>query len=177
VAQLDRFAAWDPGFLASILAAIGPSVSPLLLDVLSDESSSVRVRQVAARTLLKLNYLPAGSVAASVAEQATDPDLVSACLRLLAVVGHNGHLPAIRLLADSPDEVVRQQAVRALGSLEEPARLPRLLPYLHDESPWVAMEAARALAQFGDGRLLSSAAAGSGRVAVIAGQALLEARG
>lgn len=174
--RLDRFAAWDPGFLASILAAIGSSVSPALLDVLADESASVRVRQVAARTLLKLNYLPAGSVAASVAKRVTDRDLVSACLRLLAVVGHDGHLAAIRLLADSPDEVIRQHAVRALGSLEEPAKLPRLLQYLHDESPWVAMEAGRALARFGDGRLLRSAAAGSGRVAVIAGQALMEAR-
>lgn len=175
--RLDRFTHWDPSFLASILAAIGPSVSPALLEVLADESASVRVRQVAARTLLKLNYLPAGSVAASVAKRATDRDLVASCLRLLGAVGHNGHLPAIRLLADSPDEVVRQQAVRALGSLEEPAKLPRLLQYLHDESPWVAMEAGRALARFGDGSLLSSAAAGSGRVAVIAGQALMEARG
>lgn len=176
VARLDRFEAWDAGFLASILAAIGPAVSLPLREVLADGRRGNRVRRVAAEALRKLHHLPAGVIAASVAEISSDRDLVAACLRLLEAVGHAGHLPVIRALARSTDEVIRQQSVRALGTLEDPARMPSLVKHLFDPSPWVGMEAGRALARFQGGRLLASAAAGTGDAAAIAGQALMEAR-
>jgi len=176
VARLGRFEAWDGGFLASILAAIGPAVSPPLCEVLADGRRGNQVRWVSAEALRKLHHLPAGVIAASVAERSSDRDLVAACLRLLEAVGHAGHLPVIRALAASPDEVVRQQAVRALGTLEDPARMPGLVKHLYDPSPWVGLEAGRVLARFQGGRLLSSAAAGTGDAAAIAGQALMEAR-
>lgn len=176
VARLDRFDAWDAGFLASVLAAIGPAVSPPLCDVLADGRRGNRVRGVAAEALRKLHYLPAGVIAASVAETSSDRDLVASCLRLLEATGHSGHLQVVRALARSTDEVIRQQAVRALGTLEDAARMPSLVEYLSDASPWVGMEAGRALARFDGGRLLSPFAAGSGDTATIAAQALMEAR-
>jgi HEAT repeat protein len=176
VARLDRFQAWDGGFLASVLAAIGPAVSPPLCGVLADDRRGYRVRWVAAEALRRLHHLPAGTIAASVAETSSNRDLVAACLRLLEAMGHSGHLPVIRALAASSDEVIRQQAVRALGTLEEPARMPSLVEHLADPSAWVGMEAGRALARFEGGRLLSPVAAGSGNTATIAAQALMEAR-
>jgi len=176
VARLDRFEAWDGGFLASVLAAIGPTVSPPLCGVLADDRRGTRVRWVAAEALCKLHHLPAGEIAASVAETSSNRDLVAACLRLLEATGHSGHLPVIRALVASADEVIRQQAVRALGTLEDPARMPGLVAHLADPSPWVGMEAGRALARFEGGRLLSPVAAGRGATATIAAQALMEAR-
>jgi HEAT repeat protein len=176
VARLDRFGAWDASFVASIVAAIGPAVSAPLLEVLGDDSRAPRVRRIAAESLRRLNYLPAGTVAARVAAGTTDRDLVAACLRLLEAVGHAGCLPVIRPLTDSADAVIRQQAVRALGTLEAPAGIPLLVKHLDDPSPWVAIEAGRALARFEGGRLLAVALAGSGDRAAIAAQALKETR-
>lgn len=146
LARLDRFTVWRPSYLAALMAAPGPSTGPRLREALADRTRSPAVRRVAAMALTSLNDHLAGPPACVVASEETDRDLVASALRLLAQVGHADHLPVVRARLDSPDEVLRGAAARALGSLgieEDRERLHRAA--LDDPSNWVALNAARAL--------------------------------
>jgi len=146
LARLDRFTQWRPTYLAALMAAPGPSAGPRLREALADRTRSPAVRRVAAIALTFLNDHLAAAPACVVASEETDRDLVASSLRLLAHVGHSEHLPVVRARMDSPDEILRGAAARALGSLgieEDRERLHRAA--LDDPSKWVALNAARAL--------------------------------
>jgi hypothetical protein len=174
LARLDRLRHWRPGFLAAMLAALGPDAAAALRRTLADAGAASAVRVVAAEALLRLNDPGAAGPAAGVAAADPDPEVVAAALRLLARVGDGSHLAPVRRLAASPVEIVRIGAVRALAALGEPADLPLLRQALDDPSIWVAEHAARGLAR-GPGRALLAAMAESGADrARLAGEALAE---
>ena len=175
LAKLDRFTLWRPTYLAALMAAPGHTAGPHLRETLTDRNRSPAVRSVAAIALTYLNDHLAAAPAYAVATEETDRDLVATSLRLLAQVGHAEHLPRVRALLDSPDEVLRGAAAKALGSLgteEDCQRLHRAA--LSDPSNWVALNAARALLAARGRRLLEALAASDHRRSPLAVQVLTE---
>jgi HEAT repeat protein len=143
--RMDRFGQWRASFLASMLAAIGPAVATTLRRALGDAQFDARVRAVAADALRELNDYASADVAATVLKTAVDRDLVVASLGLLAHMGRNEHLPAIRRHLTAAEPIVRARAISALGNVGSPEDIPTLTAALADPSPWVALRAAEAL--------------------------------
>lgn len=174
LAHLDRFTHWDRHYLAAMLAAMGPGAASALHATLADDRRPAAVRAIAADALRTLNHLPAADEAARLARTTADRDLRAACLRLLRQVGRPEHLDVIRAHLHAADDVARALAVAALGAVAEPGELPSLVPALDDASPWVAFEAARALAQVPGGGLLRGIAESGHRRAELIRQVLAE---
>jgi len=152
--KLPRFSAWEPLFLAAMLAEIGPAVLPLLRDRLNDETAPEWLRAVDA-IALRLQLDPRGAdIAVSALESATEVELIAALVRLIAELGRPEHLPTVRRFATSPSPVVRSQAARALGALGDPEEVPLLERGLDDADPWTSANAARGLLSVGGPRLL-----------------------
>lgn len=175
--HLDRFEVWSPGFLASMLAAVGPDAAPPLRTTLADPQADAPVRAVAAEALRLLTDLEAADAAHDVVADPAESrtDLVSASLRLLGVVGRPEHLVAIRRRCASEDLAVRAAACTALGRLGEPDDHPRLLGALGDPSPWVAIQAAKGLIRSGARPLLEELADSDHPRAELAREVLVEA--
>lgn len=173
--RVDRFQAWSRDFLASMLAGVGAEIAPHLRRVLGDAGHPPPSRTVAAEALRRLADLPAGDVAARVAEAEHDPELLAAALRLLGAVGTPAHLDVVRLRADSAQPHVRAAALSALGTLGSEADHVRLLGGMADPSPWVAMKAARSLVASGASVLLADLRDSDHPRATLAAQVLLEA--
>lgn len=175
--RLGRFDAWSRGFMASMLASVGPEAGPALRETLGDDAQAPLARAVAADALRLLRDLESGDVAAGVVETEDDHDLVSAALRLLAVVGRPEHATVVRVRCASPDFHVRAGAVSALGALGRDDDEARLLGAMSDPSPWVAIQAARALVSSGARTLLEDLGDSDHPRAVLARQVLLEEGG
>lgn len=143
--RMHRFVHWRASFLSSMLAAIGPAVAPALRRAYADPTFDPRVRAVAADALRELNDYESADLAAEILETATDRDLVANSLGLLAHMGRNQHLVAIRRHLKAPEPIVRARAVAALGHVGDQADYPTLTAALEDPSPWVALRAAEAL--------------------------------
>lgn len=173
--RVDRFQAWSRGFLASMLAGIGSEVAPHLRRVLGDPAQSASSRAVSAEALRRLADLESGDIAAGVADEEGDPELLASVLRLLSVVGTPAHLGVVRLRAGSADPHVRAAAISALGSLGSDADHPKLLQGMADPSPWVAMSAARSLVAAGGAVVLADLRDSDHPRATLAAQVLLEA--
>ncbi len=169
-AQLPRFRAWSPGYLAATLAAFGPEAVPPLRYALADPREPVSSRIVAAEALHRLHDLASADVAARAVETETDADLVAACLRLLAAVGTAAQAPTVRRAAASPDAAVRAQACAALAALGGAADAPTLVAALNDPSPWVVLRAAQSLRTIpgADAALAAAAARHAGAPAGLA---------
>ena len=174
--HLERFEGWNRRFLSSMLASMGPEVSPLLRDVLGDRERDPWVRAAAADALLMQLDPKAGDVAVEVLEHEDDRALLAAVLALLAVIGRPDHATAVRARADAPDDLIRARALHALGVVGGRDALPLLLRGTHDDAPWVALAAARGLKEAGGLEELTVAARGDGRRAAVAGQVLAEGR-
>lgn len=175
LAHLERFDAWSPRYLASMLAGMGRDVATPLCDTLADPARPAWARAVAADALTMLHDLPAADIAAAVLGATDDRELLAACLRLLAALGRPGHVPRIRPRAASPDALVRAMATRALAALGDETVRARLREALDDPSPWVAFEAAEGLAASGGMEVLRALAASDHPRAVLARQVLCEA--
>ena len=158
--SLHRLTNWRPGFLAAMLAALGPEAAPALRRTLQDSTSPPQVQALVADALGILADPGAAGAAAALAEQSDDPALRAACLRLLARVGGPEELPTARRMLHSPSEMVRIGAVQVLGTVGGVEDVPLLAAALEDESIWVAEHAARGLAQ-STGRPLLQALASS----------------
>ncbi len=143
--RLHRFDQWRPSFLASMLAAIGPSVAPTLRLALADEQFSARARGVAADALRELHDYEAADVAAAILPRIAEREFLAATLNLLAHVGGVDHLPGIRGHARSLDPIIRARAIAALGFIGAAADIPLIVEAFYDASPWVALRAAEAL--------------------------------
>lgn len=172
--RLHRFEGWDTAFLASMLASMGPDVAPHLVAVLGDDGQPPRVRSIAADALRRLNHLPAADTAVRVLESASDTELLTACLGLIARVGRPENVKAVRGLIDHPQMPVRAAAATALGQLGGQQDLGLLLLSLDDASVWVAMHAARALRAAGAESMLRSTAMSQHPRAEVAREALEE---
>jgi HEAT repeat protein len=175
--RLRRFDGWSRGFLASMLAAVGPGAAPALRRTLGDTAEAPLARAVAADALRLLKDLEAGDLAARVVEQESQHDLVAAALRLLTTVGRPEHAALARARCASPDFAVRASAVSALGTLGLDEDRYRLLGALSDPSPWVAIQAARGLLSSGARSLLEDLGDSDHPRALLARQILLEQAG
>jgi HEAT repeat protein len=172
--RLGRFDAWSRGFMASMLASVGPKAAPALRETLGDGAQAPLARTVAANALRALKDFESGDLAAHVVETENDHDLVAAALRLLTTVGRPEHGVLIRARCASPDFAVRASAVSALGTLGLEEDQYRLLGAMSDPSPWVAIQAARGLISSGARTLLRDLGESDHPRATLARQILLE---
>jgi HEAT repeat protein len=175
LARLSRFQGWNRRFLASMLAAMGPQVSATFRGGLADPAVEPRTRAVLAEALILQGDLLAGDVAAQVLAAAVPRDLHVAALRLLHAVGRPDHAPIVREHVTSSDDVVRAQALRALGGVGTTSDVPMLLDAMGDASPWVALSAARAALEAGARSALLEIGRSERSTAALARQVLSEA--
>jgi HEAT repeat protein len=156
--RLERYAGWDRGFLAAMLARAGPGITPTLRAILTDEQRSDRDRSVSADALRMLNDPESAAAAVEVLARSDSTEVVAACLRLLRQVGRREHAPTIRRFADSERFAIRAHALSALGVVGGESDLGTARRALFDPSPWVALHAARALTELGERGTLRSLA-------------------
>ncbi len=147
--RLHRFDYWGTNFIASMLASIGQEAVPILRACYADPSMPPHTRSVAADALSVLNDFAAADETPAVLENEHDRDLLSATLRLIGRVGRPQHLGAIRRMCDASDQVIRSNAIRALGFLGDDADVQRLTSAFFDPSPWVSIHAAWGLKHLG----------------------------
>lgn len=145
--ELASFDGWSMNFLASMLAEMGPEVVPRLRAEFLNPEGSRRVRIAAAEALRSIGALGAADAAASVLEDENDPELSAACLKLLAELGTPRHRPILVHLTHSENEIIRLHSMSALGSIGGDEDLQLLEDALVDPSPWVVLQAARAMVQ------------------------------
>jgi HEAT repeat protein len=172
--HLHRFGGWNRRFLASMLATMGPEVSPVLRDGLVDAEQPAWLRVVYAEGLRMQADPRAADVAAEALAGVEDRDLAASLLRLLAEVGRPEHVDVARALCDADDEIIRAQALHALGVLGGTPELPLLFAGMEDPSAWAALHAARGVRHAGGAEMLEEIARSDGEQARLAGQVLFE---
>lgn len=173
--HLARFDGWNPRFLASMLAAMGPEASQTFRQGLADPATPAWLRAVEAEAL-RMQLDPAsGDIAVEALGNTTDRELVASLLRLIAAVGRPEHVSLIRGFCTDADPVIRAHALHALGELGTDADIPMLLDAMSDPSPWVALHAARGVREAGGSKMLVELARSDGVPARLAGQVLHEA--
>jgi HEAT repeat protein len=150
---LQRFEAWNPNVLASLLVSLGKTVAPSLRTNLRNTHHSSWVRTIAMKALTELRDPLATPLAVEILRQEKDINLQIAAIQLLAQMGGSEHIPLIRQRYNSPFFPVRLHAIRALGILSN-ADHSTFRQALDDPSPWVAMEAAQSLKTTGHHRVL-----------------------
>jgi hypothetical protein len=171
--KLGRFREWSAAYLSTMLAAVGPAVAPFLRGALSDRKEDVAVRVVAAEALRLLNDIPAAEVAAQVVEKDDNRELVSACLRLIGTAGSGRHTAVVRRLARSADDVIRANALGALGTIGDAHDVPLLRASLDEPGVWVAWHAARSLIAVGSRAVVAGIAESTHRHADLARELLV----
>jgi HEAT repeat protein len=174
LAKVHRFGGWNRLYLASMLAAMGPALSPGLRRGLADAAAEPWTRSVMAEALRLRTDFEAGDVAAEVVATTDDGDLIVDALRLLSEVGRPTHLPVVRTKVHAPDPAIRAQALRALGRLGGPEDLPTMVEALDDDFTWAALYAARGVRETGGRQLLLQAAESDDRRGRLAAQVLAE---
>lgn len=172
--SVSRFDGANFRFLASMLASIGPTISPELRARLADSERPEWERAVIAEALMMQREPRAGDVAAEVLGQTEDRELSIRLLRLLGTVGRREHLEAIRARSTTDDVFVRAQALSAMGRLGDERDLPVLIAGMDDDSPWVALHAARGIREAGGRGVLFELAQTELGYAALAGQVLYE---
>lgn len=172
IARVDRFSAWSPGYLASLVSAMGPAVSEDARRLLSDREAGDRTREVAARALAILHDGGSADTAASVLEAEDDEEILNSCLRLLQVVGSARHAAVVRPLVSHPAFSVRANACTVLGRIGNGTDIEKLRMLIFDESPWVAIHAAEAVARLGGTEVLEDLANRSHERATVAAEAI-----
>lgn len=173
--HLERFEGWNRFFLASMLAEMGPEVSPVLRDGLVDDAQPPWLRAVFAEALrMQVDARSADPAVEALGRGVEHRDLTASLLRLLAAVGRPEHVDVVRPLCEVEDEIVRAQAFHALGMLGDQRELPRLFGGMDDESPWVTLHAARGAREAGGADRLRAIADEGGDRGRLAGQVLFE---
>lgn len=174
IEHLDQFEVWNRSFLASMLAAMGPEISPMLRGGLTDRELPPWLRAVYAEALRMQRDSRAADPAVAALEGVDHRDLGASLLRLVAAVGRPEHVDTIRELCFSADEIIRAQALHALGVIGDTAELPLLFAGMDDASPWAALHAARGVRDAGGADLLRQIADSDQPQARLAGQVLFE---
>lgn len=142
---LQRFEAWNPNVLASLLVSLGKTVAPALRNSLRNPQHSPWVRTIALKALTELRDPLATPLAVEILRQEKDINLQIAAIQLLGQMGGSEHIPLIRKRYNSPSFPVRLHAIRALARLGSSADQTTFRQALDDPSPWVAMAAAQSL--------------------------------
>jgi HEAT repeat protein len=169
LAHLPRLSSWSRGYLAAMLASIGPDAAPALRKVLADRTEEAWKRTVVADALRWLNDLEAVPLALDVLRETHDRDLTAQAFRLVARLGDESASGVVRPHLESEDFMIRAGAIRTLGTIgggEEDRR--RLVDAMNDPSPWVSTQAARALARLGERSTLEVVAEAGGMRSLVA---------
>lgn len=174
IAKLHRFENWSQTYLTSILVSVGSAIVPNLRVSLADSSLNPSVRAIVCDALREMNDFASADIANSILEIPVDRELTAACLRMLARTGRPTHLKTIRALIHSEDDVIRIQAIKALGQLGDAEDRQSLANAIRDASPWVALQAARGLLETGGQAELKNIADSDHERAVLARQVLAE---
>ena len=170
--HVGRFDGWEPSFLGSMLAEVGPVVSEALREGLADASRPAWLRTVFA-IALRIQLEPrAADVAVAVLPDVDDLDLRIELLRLLREVGRPDHVSAVLPLTRSGEFAVRAYAMQVLGVIGDEAIVGTLRAGLDDPSPWVSARAAGALLAVGGKKLVTDLAAREPRYRALIGQVL-----
>ncbi|MDJ0960322.1 MAG: HEAT repeat domain-containing protein [Acidimicrobiia bacterium] len=173
IERVSALGVWSPAFVAGVVAGIGTTAAPALIDILASPSRPVTDRATAALALAQLHDPRAADTAVVVLEDDTAArELVTACLRILEQVGRAPHLEPIRRLLSHADFAVRARAAAAIGAMGTSADAQQLQAMVGDPSRWVGLNAAMALRRLHCDELLGDLAAGSGDSASIAAEAL-----
>jgi len=172
--KLERFEGQNPRFLASMLAAVGPTISPELRSRMSDPERPSWERAVLVEALAMQLDPQGGDAAAEALAQTDDRALSLSLLRYLGVVGRPDHLDVIRERCESDDLFVRAQAMSTLGMVGDEHDLPLLIAGMDDDSPWAALHAARGVKAAGGSSMLFEMATSDRDYAPLAGQVLYE---
>lgn len=172
--RIDRYRDWHPAFLSGLLADAGAEAAPLLRSTLSHRDGPSWVGAVVAQALATLRDLESADVAARILSPSQPTNLLVACLDILAKVGEGRHREAVVHLLDHPDPAVRTHALEALRNVGSTVDWSRFSAALEDESPWVALEAARGLRSMGALEPLRALAASGSPRSSVASQVLFE---
>lgn len=170
--RLPRYLDNSPPLLASILALGGTDAGPTLRSYLVDEARPSPARASAARALRVLRD-PLAAQAASGLLESDDPELLAACLRLINMIGTIQVAPQVRPLLRHPAPFVRAEAVGVIGAIGDGRDIDAITGLLRDESPWVAIRAARSLVMLGASDRLLGVAAEDGLPGESAREALM----
>jgi HEAT repeat protein len=169
---LDRFQHWSIGYLAAMLANMGPESAPVLRAALADPSRPPQIRAVVARTLTSLRDVGSADIASQVLRSKDHIDVVIPVLGLIEKVGGRDQLPVVRRLLRSPDHAVRARAVSTLARIGTPEDGAHIRAALEDESNWVVLHAVRGLKETGETDLLTEVAASESPGAIAAQEML-----
>lgn len=151
----------------------GPRSEPALREVLASRSAVPLSRILAASALLARGGAEAVEVAARVLREESPPfELATHLLGMLAASRDRRHLPAIRPWCACAHPETACAALRALGRLGAREDVPLLAEAAGQPSPWIGLEAARALLALGEEPLLAEWAGGSDARAAIARELL-----
>jgi len=126
---------------------------------------------VAVQALAELNDLDAVPSAVALLPDETDPEVQADLVRLIAKLGQPGDLAVVRPLVDAPQPYLRAATLQAIGSLSDGRTTDHetVSAGLDDPSPWVALQAARALLALGHrAELADLSASGSPRATLAA---------
>lgn len=145
LARVDRYRDWDVRLLRLTLASFGPGAAPALHARFADAAVPEWVRAVCAAALVELRYTGANETAIRVLRSRAEVDLKAAALRLLAGPLTPEQRALVRELCGAADPIIRAQAVTCLARLGEAADVAELERALGDLSPWVVLNATRAL--------------------------------
>lgn len=176
VSKLDRFRFWNVRTIASILAEIGPRIAPALRAQVIDRDTDMRIRLIGLTTLQEVGGETAVRTALDLLADEDDRSLITGSLRILEASGDPRHLPLLRVMSRSDDEIIRLRAYSALSAIDSTSEVDTLQDAFNDRNSWVAMRAAQALAQAGRMEVLERAAMGTSDRAELARQVLAERR-
>ena len=172
--RFSRFEDWSESTLSSLLAVMGTGAAPALREVFGSEDEPLWIRVTACRALEKLNDLKSADLAADLVNGEPEPELLRAAIDLLGQVGRGEHITLVRSYCEAADQTVRISAIGSLGRLSASTDTEALLLSIGDESPWVAMNAARSLKHLARRDLLRELAASGHQRAELLEQVLLE---
>ena len=147
--SLSRFGGAHTANVASLLAGFGLRAGEPITAALVHPRTDARARVAAIDALQRLSYVPAAGAARELLSRpGVDRETQAAVLRLLADIGGAREAASVRPFLDSADDVLRIQAVGALGRLQcGPEDAVRLRRALKDPNRWVALQATNALGQ------------------------------
>jgi len=143
--RLVRYEAWSPALTASMLATVGTGAAPDMRQYLGDRRRPAFARAAVARSLTLLKDVESAEVAAAQMTSG-DPELITACLHLLAAIGSEAQADAVRPLIDDDRFFVRAAAISVLGKLGAPEDAQTIVAAIEPDSPWIAIRASHALA-------------------------------
>lgn len=172
--QIDRFTNWNASYLASLLASADREAIPHIRDLLADGNRSQTARACAADALREVSDSAGADIAAHTLESPQGRELTAACLRLLRKVGRSEHAPVVRKLLAHPDDVIRANAMSAIGVLGREEDTASMVDGLTHPSVWVSIHAARGLVRAGRMEPLRDLARSEHQHATIARQILDE---